>query len=181
MVIISSSRYSPAAARGLRVVKPVVKGFGPTAGVKKACTPPRLLLPRWQASRAALARRERVVVACMTTTKLQHNTNALACRGRTSWGGGGPCGGMESGGKGEKDRRNECMALSITWMSIHSACHTYTDTLSSYLAQQRPGQQGSPARFFVAHGGARGFVAAHCDRAFLLSAFACLHCPYSQA
>lgn len=80
-------RYSPAAARGF-VTKPVVKGFGPTAGVKKACTPPRLLLPRWQTSRAALARRERVVVACMTTTKLQHKRTRLSWP--HVWVGGGP-------------------------------------------------------------------------------------------
>lgn len=64
------------------MVELVVKGLGPTAGVKKACTPPRVLLPRWQASTAALARRERVVVACMTTTKLQHKRTRSG--GRTS-------------------------------------------------------------------------------------------------
>lgn len=103
-------RYSPAVARGLRVVKPLVKGFGPTAGVKKACTPPKQVLPRWQASRAALARRERVVVACMTTTKLQHKRTRL---GRTSLGWGGPCGDVEDGERGKRKGRNECMASSI--------------------------------------------------------------------
>ena len=90
-------RYSPA-ARGLRVVELVVKGFGPTAGVKKACTPPRVLLPRWQASTAALARTERVVVACMTT-KLQHE------RTRSLWlphvWVGRPCGEVVGAERGE--------------------------------------------------------------------------------
>jgi len=85
----------------LRVVELVVRGFGPTAGVKKACTLPMVLLPRWQASTAALARRERVVVPCMTTTKLQHERTRSVRVVAARLGVGRPCGEVVGGEKGE--------------------------------------------------------------------------------